>query len=72
MMTERVVPALPAEPRSWQEHVCACQASGQTMAAYANAKAHRLSVQALYRAKARVGRQSRRMRLYDNGIAVAC
>ena len=25
------------------------------MAAYANAKAHRLSVQALYRAKARVG-----------------
>jgi hypothetical protein len=53
-MTERAVLALPAELRPWQEHVCACQASGQIMVAYA--KAHRLSVQALYRAKARLTR----------------
>ena len=51
-MTEK--PALPPELRSWREHVCACQASGQTMVAYA--KAHRLSVKAFYRAKARLMR----------------
>ena len=49
-MTEK--PALPPELRSWREHVCAWQASDQTMVAYA--KAHRLSVQAFYRAKARL------------------
>ncbi len=53
-MTERAVPALPPELRPWREHVCACQASGQTMVAYA--KSHRLSVQAFYRAKARLMR----------------
>ena len=51
-MTEK--PALPPELRPWREHVCACQASGQTMVAYA--KAHRLSVQTFYRAKARLVR----------------
>lgn len=53
-MTERGVPALPTKLWPWHEHVCAWQASGQTMVAYA--KAHRLSVQAFYRAKARVMR----------------
>jgi hypothetical protein len=48
-MTEK--PALPPELRSWREH---WQASDQTMVAYA--KAHRLSVQAFYRAKARLMR----------------
>jgi hypothetical protein len=51
-MAERAVPALPPELWPWHEHVCAWQASGQTMVAYA--KAHRLSVQAFYRAKARL------------------
>ena len=51
-MTEK--PALPPELRFWHEHVCAWQASDQTMVAYA--KAHRLSVQAFYRAKARLMR----------------
>ena len=51
-MTEK--PALPPELRSWREHVCAWQTSDQTMVAYA--KAHRLSVQAFYRAKARLAR----------------
>jgi len=51
-MTEKARSALPAKLWSWHEHVCACQASGQTMVAYA--KAHRLSVQAFYRAKARL------------------
>ena len=50
----REKPALPPELRSWREHVCAWQASGQTMVAYA--KAHRLSVQAFYRAKVRLMR----------------
>ncbi len=53
-MTKKAVPALPPELWPWHEHVCACQASGQTMVAYA--KAHRLSVQAFYRAKARLVR----------------
>jgi hypothetical protein len=52
VMTEKARSALPAKLWSWHEHVCACQASGQTMVAYA--KAHRLSVQAFYRAKARL------------------
>jgi hypothetical protein len=51
-MTEKAIPALPAKLWPWHKHVCACQASGQTMVAYANA--HRLSVQAFYRAKARL------------------
>lgn len=51
-MTEKAIPALPTKLWPWHEHVCACQASGQTMVAYA--KAHRLSVQAFYRAKARL------------------
>ena len=50
-MTEKARSALPAKLWPWHKHVCACQASGQTMVAYA--KAHRLSVQAFYRAKAR-------------------
>jgi hypothetical protein len=53
-MTEKAIPALPAKLWPWHKHVCACQASGQTMAAYA--KAHRLSVQAFYRAKGRLAR----------------
>jgi hypothetical protein len=51
-MTEKAIPALPAKLWPWYKHVCACQASGQTMVAYA--KAPRLSVQAFYRAKARL------------------
>jgi hypothetical protein len=51
-MTEKS--ALALELRPWREHVCAWQASGQTMVAYA--KAHRLSLQAFYRAKARLVR----------------
>lgn len=53
-MTEKARSALPAKLWPWHKHVCACQASGQTMVAYA--KAHRLSVQAFYRAKARLAR----------------
>ncbi len=56
-MTERAVLALSPELRRWHEHVRACQASSQTMVAYA--KAHRLSVQAFYRAKARLVRYGR-------------
>jgi IS66 Orf2 like protein len=51
-MTEKARSALPAKLWPWHKHVCACQASGQTMVAYA--KAHRLSVQAFYRAKGRL------------------
>lgn len=51
-MTEKAIPALPAKLWPWHEHVWACQASGETMVAYA--KARRLSVQAFYRAKARL------------------
>jgi hypothetical protein len=56
-MTERAVLALSPELRRWHEHLRACQASSQTMVAYA--KAHRLSVQTFYRAKARLVRYGR-------------
>jgi hypothetical protein len=46
--------ALPAELRAWHAHLSACEASGQTMLAYA--KACRLSVQEFYRGKARLMR----------------
>lgn len=54
VMTERANSALPGELRRWYEHLCACEAGGQTMVAYA--KAHGLSVQAFYQAKARLVR----------------
>lgn len=45
-MAEEQIPELTARLQGWLDHVCACEAGGQTMAEYA--KAHGLALKAFY------------------------